>query len=160
MFNPTIFSPLEARPRSLAARFFSSRATWIGFWVAVVALKLLSIFHLRADSDEPQHAHVVWAWATDRLQYRDVFDNHMPLFQMACAPLFGLIGERADILIYLRLAMLPLYLVSSGRFSNSPPRFFPARRLPGSRSARRFPLGFSILPRSSARMIYGPPFGF
>ncbi len=52
----------------------------------VLALKVLAIYHFRSDSDETQHAHVVWSWVTGKLQYRDVFDNHMPLFQMACAP--------------------------------------------------------------------------
>jgi len=48
---------------------------------------------------------------TGRLQYRDFFDNHMPLFQMACAPFMALLGERADIMVALRWMMLPLYLV-------------------------------------------------
>ena len=79
---------------------------------AVVVLKLVAIYHFRADSDETQHAHVVWGWATGQLQYRDLFDNHMPLFQMLCAPLLRVLGERADILIWLRFAMLPLYALS------------------------------------------------
>ena len=79
--------------------------------VLVLVLKAVTIHNFRADSDETQHAHVVWGWATGQLQYRDLFDNHMPLFQMACAPLMRWLGERADILIPLRVAMLPLYFV-------------------------------------------------
>ena len=41
--------------------------------------------------------HVVWAWATGRLPYRDVFDNHSPLFGFVFSPLFRLVGERNDI---------------------------------------------------------------
>jgi len=78
----------------------------------VLGLKVLAIYHFRTDSDETQHAHVVWGWATGQLQYRDFFDNHMPLFQMACAPLMRLLGERPDIMIMLRWAMLPLYFVA------------------------------------------------
>lgn len=76
----------------------------------VIGLKVLTIYHYRVDSDETQHAHVVWTWATGGLQYRDVFDNHMPLFQIACAPLMKLLGPRADIILWLRWAMTPLYL--------------------------------------------------
>ena len=60
------------------------------------------------DSDEPQHLHVVWAWANGLLPYRDVFDNHAPLFQAMSAPLFSLLGERADIVAAMRWAMLPI----------------------------------------------------
>jgi hypothetical protein len=63
------------------------------------------------DSDEPQHLHVVWAWANGLLPYRDVFDNHAPLFQAMSAPLFSLLGERADIVAAMRWAMLPLAAV-------------------------------------------------
>jgi hypothetical protein len=52
---------------------------------------------------------VVWGWANGLLQYRDVFDNHMPLFQILFAPLLRVVGERSDALIAMRLAMLPLY---------------------------------------------------
>jgi hypothetical protein len=60
------------------------------------------------DSDEPQHLHVVWAWANGLLPYRDVFDNHAPLFQAMSAPLFSMLGERADIVAAMRWAMLPI----------------------------------------------------
>ncbi len=75
-----------------------------------IVLRVIYAFHLRVDSDEPQHLHVVWAWANGQLQYRDVFDNHSPLFQMLCAPLFKVLGVRGDILLFMRLAMLPLFL--------------------------------------------------
>ncbi|MDQ6938966.1 MAG: glycosyltransferase family 39 protein, partial [Verrucomicrobiota bacterium] len=56
--------------------------------------------------------HVVWAWTRGLVQYRDVFDNHMPLFQMLCAPLLGVMGEHAQDLFWMRGLMLPLYFVS------------------------------------------------
>jgi len=64
------------------------------------------------NSDEPQHLHVVWGWTSGLLQYRDVFDNHAPLFDILLAPVLRLIGERAEVLIWMRLAMLPLFLAS------------------------------------------------
>jgi dolichyl-phosphate-mannose-protein mannosyltransferase len=63
------------------------------------------------DSDEPQHLHVVWAWANGFIPYKDVFDNHAPLFQAINAPLFALLGERADIVAAMRWAMLPFAVV-------------------------------------------------
>src|SRR5258708_11531830 len=74
-----------------------------------LVLRLLYIWHYRIDSDEPQHLHVVWAWTRGLLPYRDVFDNHSPLFQALYAPLFYLLGVRADILLPMRVAELPLF---------------------------------------------------
>jgi hypothetical protein len=85
--------------------------TW-GAWLIVAALLALHVvyaFVYRIDSDEPQHLHVVWGWAHGLLQYRDIFDNHSPLFQMLCAPLFRVLGEHTWIVVAMRLAMLPLY---------------------------------------------------
>lgn len=76
--------------------------------VLYVALRLLLVRGAALDSDEPQHLHVVWAWTQHGVPYRDAFDNHMPLFHMLCAPLLSLLGERADILDCMRLAMAPL----------------------------------------------------
>ncbi len=60
------------------------------------------------DSDEPQHLHVVWAWANGLLPYKDVFDNHAPLFQALSAPIFSLLGERTDIVSAMRWITLPI----------------------------------------------------
>lgn len=75
----------------------------------MMALRILYVLHYRVDSDEPQHMHVVWGWAHGLLQYRDIFDNHSPLFQMLCAPLLAAIGEHAWIMAPMRMAMLPLF---------------------------------------------------
>jgi hypothetical protein len=86
-----------------------------GSWLLVACLGALLFFkieyalHMTIDSDEPQHLHTVWAWTHGLLPYRDVFDNHMPLFQFLCAPLFHVLGERADIVLLMRLAMIPLF---------------------------------------------------
>ncbi|MGZ5005932.1 MAG: hypothetical protein ACXV8H_10445, partial [Chthoniobacterales bacterium] len=92
-------------------------ATALEFWaaafflVAQLPLKLWNIFHYRFDSDESQHLHVVWGWTRGFVQYRDLFDNHMPLFQLICAPVLGVMGEHARDLYWMRGLMLPLYLV-------------------------------------------------
>ena len=78
-------------------------------FAAALGLRLPYASHFRIDSDEPQHLHVVWAWTQGLLPYRDVFDNHTPVFQALCAPLFHALGVRADILVPMRLAMLPIF---------------------------------------------------
>jgi len=91
----------------------------IEFAVAAALLALMIVFKLvnmtryRFDSDESQHMHVIWAWARGFVQYRDVFDNHMPLFQIMFAPIFGLIGDRATILYWMRFILLPMYFVAA-----------------------------------------------
>lgn len=73
---------------------------------ASLALRALAFFHYRFDSDEQQHLHVTWGWTAGLVQYRDYFDNHAPLFHLLTAPLLMLFGERADILLWMRLPML------------------------------------------------------
>ena len=78
-------------------------------FVSAFLLRVVYAFRYRVDTDEPQHLHVAWGWAHGLVQYRDVFDNHMPLFHLVMAPVVRLVGERADIVSIMRLAMLPLY---------------------------------------------------
>ncbi len=80
--------------------------------LAAVVLRVLGVWEIRFNSDEPQHAHVVWGWTRGLLQYRDFFDNHAPLFHMAWAPLLAAFGESVRTLFWLRLTMLPLYLAA------------------------------------------------
>ncbi|HEX4696176.1 MAG TPA: glycosyltransferase family 39 protein [Candidatus Udaeobacter sp.] len=68
--------------------------------------------HYRFGSDEPQHLHVVWGWARGFVQYRDLADNHMPLFQLLFAPIYTLIGDRGSILYWMRSILQLLYIVA------------------------------------------------
>ena len=79
---------------------------------AAVALRAGLIFRYRFDSDEPQHMHVAWGWAHGLAQYRDVFDNHMPLFHLLSSPLFAATGDDPRLLYAARLSMLPLFLAA------------------------------------------------
>lgn len=81
---------------------------------AALILRALAFIRYRIDSDEPQHLHVAWGWTAGLLQYRDLFDNHTPLFHMLSAPLLALLGERADVLLWMRGAMVPLFLMVVG----------------------------------------------
>ena len=78
----------------------------------MIVIRIVNILHYRFDSDEPQHLHVIWGWARGFVQYRDLFDNHMPLFHIAFAPIFGVIGDRATILYEMRFVLLPMYFVA------------------------------------------------
>ncbi|HVI56021.1 MAG TPA: hypothetical protein VM621_13340 [Luteibacter sp.] len=83
--------------------------------LGLMALLALRIVWLRAypvNSDEAQHAHIAWSVGQGELPYRDVFDNHGPLFSTIYAPLMHALGERSDILVWLRLAVVPWYLLA------------------------------------------------
>jgi hypothetical protein len=79
----------------------------------IIVIRVLNILHYRFDSDEPQHLHVIWGWARGLVQYRDLFDNHMPLFHIGFAPIFGLIGDRATVVYEMRFILLPMYFVAA-----------------------------------------------
>ena len=91
----------------------SERLLAITVAAVTLAMRAAAFFRYRFDSDEPQHLHVVWGWTAGLLQYRDVFDNHAPLFHMAMAPLLRALGERPDILLYMRAPMLLLWIIVS-----------------------------------------------
>lgn len=87
---------------------------WFGvaMLIFIAVFRWRSISRFRIDSDEPQHLHVVWGWTQGLLQYRDFFDNHTPIFHIFYAPLLHLLGERADILVAMRIAELPLFALT------------------------------------------------
>jgi LmbE family N-acetylglucosaminyl deacetylase len=107
--------PAMKPSRSLENGSKSTRwQVWI-FRLAIVAFvlsRLMLAWQQPIDSDEPQHAHVAWAWAHGFVQYRDVFDNHTPLFHLLSTPLAALIGDRADILALLRCGIIGLNLIT------------------------------------------------
>lgn len=81
-----------------------------GFLSIAMIIRVIDVFTRNFDSDEPQHLHVIWGWAHGYLQYRDIFDNHTPLFQLLFAPLFALLPEWHGALYVMRLATFPFYL--------------------------------------------------
>src|SRR6185369_11494597 len=73
-------------------------ATAIGVALSAAAvLRVVYAVHYRVDSDEPQHLHVAWGWSQGLMQYRDVFDNHAPLFHILFSPLVRAVGERPEL---------------------------------------------------------------
>jgi 4-amino-4-deoxy-L-arabinose transferase-like glycosyltransferase len=87
----------------------------IALWLAgagLLAARFFLIFRYRFDSDEPQHMHVAWAWSHGLVQYRDVFDNHMPLFHLVTSPLFAVGGDDPRLLFAARMLMMPLFVLS------------------------------------------------
>jgi hypothetical protein len=79
----------------------------------LIFLTVLNVFRVTVNSDEPQHLHTIWGWTRGFIQYRDLFDNHMPLFHVMFAPIFALIGERATIVYWMRLVLLPMNFVAA-----------------------------------------------
>jgi hypothetical protein len=112
-----------------------------------VVIRALAFFRYRFDSDEPQHLHVAWGWTAGLLQYRDVFDNHAPLFHMLTAPLLALVGERPTVLFYMRLPMIALWAVVLGA------TLVIARRLYDTRVAAWSTLLLSVLPSFFLRSL-------
>ena len=90
----------------------AQRALVAAALLGLLALRIWLAFTLRVNSDEPQHLHTVWCWTQGILPYRDVFDNHAPLFHILYAPLLALLGERADIVPLMRLAVIPWYALT------------------------------------------------
>lgn len=82
------------------------------FIALLILMKVVFAQSWRIDSDEPQHLHVIWGWANGLLQYRDVFDNHAPLFHILFTPAYALFGERPDVLMSMRLVVIPLFFVA------------------------------------------------
>ena len=79
--------------------------------VGLILLRAITIAHYKF-GDESQHLHVIWGWAHGFVQYRDLADNHMPLFHILCAPVYKLIGDRGTILYWMRIVSQPLYIVA------------------------------------------------
>src|SRR5947209_10427369 len=95
----------------------SERLLAIAIAAATLAMRAVAFFHYRFDSDEPQHLHVAWGWTAGLLQYRDVFDNHAPLFQILTAPILRIVGERPDVLLFMRVPMLlPFAAIVAGTY--------------------------------------------
>jgi len=100
----------EACGRAPAAELVGRREASVAGLLAAVALAVRCVGArlYQVDSDEPQHLHVVWGWLHGLVQYRDLFDNHAPLFHLLCAPVLGLVGEHPGTLAMMRLALTPL----------------------------------------------------
>ena len=105
-------SPRASETASAISKYEAILAA--GLFALIFVLHWLYLYHFRWDSDEPQHLHLVWAWASGLLPYRDVFDNHSPLFHWLCSPVFAWLGERPDIVTPMRWMMVPLFLISLG----------------------------------------------
>ncbi|MEI7037455.1 hypothetical protein [Fulvimonas yonginensis] len=93
-------------------------ASWSMKWVPwlagllLLAMRMLWLGAYPLDSDEPQHAHVAWSLATGALPYRGAFDNHGPLFGLLYSYCMRWLGPRTDILWWLRLAVVPWYVLA------------------------------------------------
>ncbi len=87
----------------------TERRTFATLAIIAALLRIALLLRYRFDSDESQHLHVAWGWTAGLVQYRDLFDNHAPLFHLITAPIVALSGERANLLIVMRVPMLALF---------------------------------------------------
>jgi hypothetical protein len=85
------------------------KLTFAAIAALAIVLRFVALFRYRFDSDEQQHLHVTWGWTAGLVQYRDIFDNHAPLFHMLTAPMLALVGERSTVLLWMRVPMLVLF---------------------------------------------------
>src|SRR6476659_8985617 len=114
--TPALSSRGRALTRRIADYFglsypheFTSAAS---LFIALIFFRVITVPHYNFGRDEAQHLHVVWGWARGFVQYRDLADNHMPLFQILCAPIYKLIGDRGTILYWMRIVLQPVYIVA------------------------------------------------
>ena len=80
----------------------------------LLVVRCVAVFRLGADSDEPQHLHMIYGWLAGELPYRDRFDNHTPLLYLMFLPLAALAGETPQIVLLARLAEFPISLATLG----------------------------------------------
>ncbi len=80
-----------------------------GLAALMLVLRAVAFLRYPFDKDQQNQQHVNWGWTAGLVQYRDLFDNHAPLFHMLMAPLLAIAGERSDILPLMRLPMLLLF---------------------------------------------------
>jgi len=96
-------------------------------FVALLVFRTIFVHRLPFDSDEAQHLHVAWSWSQGLVAYRDFFDNHTPVFHLLTAPFVRAVGERAEILIFARYLMLPLFAAALWLTASIGRRLFGAR---------------------------------
>jgi type IV secretory pathway VirB3-like protein len=121
----------------------NDRSVRLGLWLAAataLAMRAWLLVAHRIDSDEPQHLHVAWAWTRGLVQYRDVFDNHLPLLHLVFAPVMALMPESSAVFVLMRMAIAPVAVgCSLLLFVMVRPRF-------GWRIAATAALLFSVMP--------------
>ncbi|WP_162232260.1 ArnT family glycosyltransferase [Methylogaea oryzae] len=101
-----------ARQECVANNKWLSALFFIAGAFALISLRWIAATNKHINSDETQHLHISWAWHNGLTAYKDLFDNHTPLFHILYAPIYGLFGETPDIVFLMRLSTIPLYLAA------------------------------------------------
>ncbi|WP_163328497.1 hypothetical protein GFV12_02730 [Desulfurobacterium thermolithotrophum] len=93
----------------------TKRKVLIYFAIGIFTLIYISfrISYYPFESDELQHLHVVYGWTQNLLQYKDVFDNHVPLFHILMAKLIEIlqIKPSQNFVIYVRFIVFFLFFL-------------------------------------------------
>ncbi len=113
---------------------------------ATLVVRAIFTIVRKIDSDEPQHLHVAWAWAKGLVQYRDVFDNHLPLLHLLFAPAMAIAPENSGVFLFMRAAIAPVAIACAYLF------YLAVKPYYGTRIAAVAALTFSVshpwLPKS------------
>ncbi len=116
----------DGAPLAVSVRRREAIAAGLLVGVAL-AVRCVGALLLQVDTDEPQHLHVVWGWLHGFVQYRDLFDNHAPLFHLLLAPVLGIVGEHPGSLAALRIALTPVALAEAAAMGWLGSRLFSPR---------------------------------
>lgn len=116
-------------------------------FVLLAILMVVAVLRHQPDIDESQNLHLSYGWLEGKIPYRDRFDNHAPLLSMVSAPLAALAGETPHIVVFARLAQLPIAAAILGLI------FLIARRVAGPEEARWTVLLCLIFADWSLKMI-------
>jgi hypothetical protein len=92
----------------MRSRFTAGERPAVVCIAVLLVLRLWFVLRHGVDSDEPQHLHVIYGWLKGEIPYLDRFDNHTPLFAWFFMPLAGLLGETPDVVLWARIAEIPL----------------------------------------------------
>jgi hypothetical protein len=124
-----------------------NRAGLIGLVLGTIAARLWWMLAFRIDSDEPQHLHVAWAWTRGLVQYRDVFDNHLPLLHLLFAPVLAAAPHDSGVFLFTRAAIAPVAIACAWLL------YLYAKPVYGQRIAAMAALTFSVAPPWLAKSV-------
>ncbi|HEY0159927.1 MAG TPA: glycosyltransferase family 39 protein [Thermoanaerobaculia bacterium] len=124
-----------------------SRLHLLAIAAVTLAVRWWFMVAFRVDSDEPQHLHVAWAWTRGLVQYRDVFDNHLPLLHLFLAPFLTVAPESSAVFLFTRAVMAPVAIATAWLL------YLFVKPLYGPRVAAVAALTFSVAPTWLAKSV-------
>ncbi|MDQ2856254.1 MAG: hypothetical protein M3R68_07995, partial [Acidobacteriota bacterium] len=75
----------------------------LGLFLFALALRIPLTLNREIDIDEFQHLHAAWLLSQHYVLYRDVWENHTPLFYYLLLPLFRFCREGSGLILFARV---------------------------------------------------------